>query len=295
MLIAAPNASEGRIDTVVEELADSFSRHGARLLDVHSDVDHNRSVYTLAGDEQELIEGVVSGGKMAVSEIDMNTHDGLHPCIGALDVSPIVYLEESDRRDAERAALRLADRIADELLIPVFLYGDIATSEERQKRSFFRRGGYEEIGRRMVEEGLKPDVGPNKPHKTAGATLVTARAPLVAFNLELDQGDIEEAKAIAISLRESNGGLPSVKAIGLHLPSRQRAQVSINIGRSDLVPLCKVVETAELAARKQGASIASAEIVGLVPEAALEGFPAGLEIRDFEADLKILERRLAAL
>ncbi len=290
-----PNVSEGRHDAVVERLAGSFSKHGARLLDVHSDVDHNRSVYSLAGDEDELIEGVVTGGKTAASVIDMNAHGGLHPCIGALDVAPIVYLDESDRRDAERAALHMADRISDELLVPVFLYGEIATSEERQKRSFFRRGGYEEIGRRMIEEGLKPDAGPNKPHKTAGVTLVTARPPLVAFNLELGEGDTKEATAIAKSLRESSGGLPSVKAIGLHLPSKKRAQVSINIGRSDLVPLCTVVETAEREARRQGASITSAEIVGLVPEAALEGFPEDLEIRDFESDSQILERRLAAL
>ena len=295
MLVAVPNVSEGRLNAVIDGIAGKFSKHGARLLDVHSDVDHNRSVYTLAGDEDELVEGIISGGETAVSEIDMNAHDGLHPCIGVLDVAPIVYLEDSDRSDAERAALRLADRIADDLLIPVFLYGDIATSEERQKRSFFRRGGYEEIGRRMVKEGLKPDAGPNTPHKTAGATLVTARPPLVAFNLELDRGDVEDANAIAISLRESSGGLHSVKAIGLHLSSKKRAQVSINIGRSDLVPLCEVVEAAEQTARKQGASIGTAEIVGLVPEAALEGIPKDLEIQDFESDSQVLERRLAAL
>ncbi len=295
MLVAVPNISEGRSGDAIAMLSDSFTGEGVRLLDLHSDVDHNRSVYTLVGSADELTVSVVAGGATAVSEIDIRSYEGLHPCIGVLDVAPIVYMEEGDRQEAESSALNLADRIADELGVPVFLYGDLATSEERQKRSFFRRGGYVEIGRRMIEEGLKPDAGPNRPHKTAGVTLVTARAPLVAFNLELEEGDVDVATALAECLRESSGGLPSVNAIGLHLPSRKRAQVSINVAQSELVPLYKVVEAAEREARKRGASFTSAEIVGLVPEAALENFPKDLEIQDFDPDRQILERRLAAL
>lgn len=295
MLLAVPNVSEGSDKSVVDRLAGSFAAYGAKLLDVHSDADHNRSVFTLAGEEDKLIEGVVSGAEAAVSEIDMNTHSGLHPCIGALDVVPIVYLGESDRHDAEQVALRLADRIANELLVPVFLYGDVATSEARRQRSFFRNGGYAELERRMTEEGLTPDAGPNRSHKTAGATLVTARPPLVAFNLELGDGGIDEAMAIAESLRESNGGLTSVRAIGLYLPTLGRAQVSINLERTDLVLLREVVEAAEQEASSLGASIDCAEIVGLVPEVSLEGFPAELRIRGFDADRQILERRITAL
>lgn len=295
MLLAVPNASEGSDRSVVDQLAESFSSHGANLLDVHSDADHNRSVFTLIGEEDELIEGVVSGAETAMSEIDINTHSGLHPCIGVIDVAPIVYIDESDHRDAEQVALRLADRIANELLVPVFLYGDIATSEARRQRSFFRNGGYTELDRRMAEEELVPDAGPNRPHKTAGATLITARPPLAAFNLELGEGGIDEAMAIAKSLRESNGGLTSVRAIGLYLPSLGRAQVSINLERTDLVSLREVVEAAEQEASNLGASIDCAEIVGLVPEVSLEGFPADLRIRDFDAGRQILERRIKAL
>lgn len=282
-----PNFSEGRNERVVGAIGRTLGSH-ARLIVTHFDARHNRSVYNLTGDANELVEAAVAGAKHAIELIDLRRYEGLHPHVGALDVCPMVWVEEADRVDADDAALRAADGIA-ELGIPVFLYGSLATAPERRERSYFRRGGPKELAERMASGELEPDRGPSSPHPTAGATLVGSRRPLVAFNLELDTPDVGIAQAVAASLRESGGGPVGVRAIGL--PWHEgRTQVSINVHDPVAVPLAELVERVRDLAAEHGAKPVEAELVGLVPEAAMEGYPGDLPIRDFDPAQHVIER-----
>jgi glutamate formiminotransferase len=267
---------------------------GASLLDVHSDADHNRTVFTLVGEPQELADALVAGAREAVSRIDMRTHEGAHPCIGALDVAPVVYLRADDRELAEDEALAVANRLAGELNVPVFLYGVLASDPERRERSYFREGGIGALQERLLAGELEPDFGPRRPHPTAGGTLVACRPPLVAFNLELAEPDLDAAKAIAAALREAGGGFPGVRAIGVLLGSTGTAQVSINVQDPFTVPLAEVVEAAREAASGRAVHVRAAELVGLAPEAALDGFPTDLELKGFDERRHVLEKRLTS-
>jgi glutamate formiminotransferase len=217
---------------------------------------------------------------------------GIHPAIGALDVCPIVWVAAQDRDSAHECARSVAAGIG-ELGIPVFLYGDLATDPERRERASFRSGGLDRLWERMVAGELTPDFGPDRPHPRAGATLVTARPPLAAFNLELDTDDLALAKRIAAEIREGEGrsGLPGVRAIGLVL-STGRAQVSVNVHDPISLPLVRVVDAAREVAAEAGAEVVAAELVGMIPERALEGYPEDLPIRDFDPALRVIERRL---
>jgi glutamate formiminotransferase / 5-formyltetrahydrofolate cyclo-ligase len=291
-LLAAPNLSEGRDAARIAALERAFSRH-VELLDRHSDADHNRTVLTLAGEPDALVEALAWGAGEAAAQIDMNAHEGVHPAIGALDVCPLVWFEEEDRDVARAAALRLAARIG-ELGIPVFLYGDLAGSPEHVERAYFRNGGLAELWLRMESGELRPDRGPREPHRTAGAALITARPPLGAFNVELDSGDVDLARAVAAGLRESGGGLPGVRAIGLPLAG-PRAQVSMNVHDPVAVPLARVVERIRKLAAPLGARPVEAEVVGLIPAAALDGYPEDVPIRALDPERQTIESRLAAL
>jgi glutamate formiminotransferase len=272
VLLAVPNVSEGRDPDLVARLAASFQP--SRLLDVHSDPDHNRSVFTLAGQQGELANALAAGARAAAESIDLTAHVGLHPHAGALDVAPVVYLDESSRGAATAEALT-AGALIGELGIPVFLYGELATDPARRERAEFRRGGPATLARRVGSGELAPDYGPAELHPTTGATLVTARPPLIAFNVELDSADAELARSIAAELREDGGGLPGVRAIGLLLEASGRAQVSMNVHDHRAAPLAEIVE--RITAR---APVAGAELVGLVPAAALAGFPADVPLRN---------------
>jgi glutamate formiminotransferase/glutamate formiminotransferase/formiminotetrahydrofolate cyclodeaminase len=290
-LLFVPNFSEGRSERVVDALGATLGSH-ARLIDTHFDADHNRSVFTLAGDSGSLVEAAAAGAAHAVELIDLRTYQGLHPHVGALDVCPLVWTEPAGREPARRAARVAAERIA-ALEIPVFLYGELASTEERRERAFFRRGGPAELARRMRDGELAPDLGPAQPHPSAGATLVTARPPLVAFNLELDTPNPEIARAVAGRLRESGGGLRGVRALGMPL-SGERSQVSINIHNADAVPLARVVEEVVRLAAEHDARPVVAELVGLAPEAALHGYPDNPAITGFERDQHVIELVLAS-
>jgi glutamate formiminotransferase len=290
-LLAVPNVSEGRDAATIARLERAFAQ-GARLLDRHSDPDHNRSVFTLAGAPGELERALVAGARAALREIDMDAHEGQHPCVGALDVAPVVWLEEAQRAEAREAALRVARELG-RLGLPVFLYGELARTPARRERAFFRAGGLAELRRRMASGELHPDFGPSEPHPSGGATLVTARPPLAAFNLELSGAGVAAARAIAAELREAGGGLPGVRAIGLELAGGV-AQVSTNVHDPIAVPLARVVERTEELARRHGARVARAEIVGLVPRAALAGFPEKLEVRGLAGGSPVIEERLEA-
>jgi glutamate formiminotransferase len=290
-LLAVPNVSEGRDAGRIASLETAFSR-GVSLLDRHSDIDHNRTVFTLGGKAGPLRDALVSGAEEALETLDMNGHEGVHPAIGALDVCPVVWLNPADRSAARTEAVEVAEQIGG-LGVPVFLYGELATGPERVERAYFRNGGFGELWLRMEDGELRPDYGPSVPHRTAGATLVTARPPLAAFNVELDTGDTDAARIVAASLREAGGGLPGVRAIGLPLSSG-RVQVSTNVHDPLAVPLGTVIERVRELVAPLGARPVEAELIGLVPEGALADYPDDVPIRAFDPVRHVIERRLAA-
>ena len=285
MLLAVPNISEGRDRAAVDSIARAFAP--ARCLDAHVDPDHGRSVLTLAAPQGELAGALVSGARTVVEWIDLGRHEGVHPHVGAFDVMPVVYLHEEDRGPACAEALTAAALIGDELGLPVVLYGELATRPEHAERASLRRGGREELERRMRSGELVPDYGPRRPHATAGALLATARPPLIAFNLDLASDDLELARSIAAELRESGGGLPGVRALGLPLAERGRVQVSTNVHDHRATPLRLVVERV-----RERAEIAEAELVGLAPQAAFDGFPGDVPLRGFDPTRHLLENAL---
>ncbi|HXS46259.1 MAG TPA: hypothetical protein VN756_02225 [Solirubrobacterales bacterium] len=290
-LLAVPNVSEGRDATRIEAVEAAFSA-GVEQLDRHTDPDHNRTVFTLAGDAAALAAAIATGAAKAIEAIDMAAHQGVHPAIGALDVCPLVWPAPEDRDLARATAIEVAGKIGD-LGVPVFLYGELAVGADRIERASFRNGGLAELWLRMEAGELRPDRGPQLPHRTAGATLVTARPPLAAFNVELDSGDLDIARSVAAGLRESGGGLRGVRAIGLPLSSG-RAQVSTNVHDPVAVPLREVVAGVRALAAPLAARPVEAELVGLIPAAALAGYPDDVPIRGFDPAQQTIERRLAA-
>ncbi len=290
-LLAVPNVSEGRDAGRIDALERAFAA-GVSLLDRHSDRDHDRTVLTLAGEPGALRGALERGAAAAVESIDMGRYEGVHPAVGALDVCPVVWLEPGGREAARALAVEVADAIG-ALGVPVFLYGELASGPDHAERAYFRNGGLPELWLRMEAGELRPDRGPALPHRTAGATLVTARPPLGAFNVELDTDDLDTARAVAAGLRESGGGLAGVRAIGLPLDGG-RAQVSTNVHDPLAVPLGEVIERVRSLAAPLGAMPVEAELVGLVPEAALAGYPDDVPIRDFDPARQTIEQRLAA-
>ena len=288
-LLAAPNFSNGRDPLTISRIRAALDRRGS-VLDRHSDRDHNRTVFTIAGEPFVIEPALEDAAAVAIESIDMRRYRGLHPAVGAMDVCPVIWLTEDDRVRASERAMAVAETIARQA-VPVFLYGDLATSGDRHERSFFRRGGLPELAKRMHTGELPPDLGPKLPHPSAGATLITARPPLAAFNIELDTPDAVIAQRIAGDLREAGGGLPGVRAIGLSLDSG-RAQVSTNVHDPFTVPLGTIVERIRELAAALGAQPVEAELVGLVPEAALVNYPADVPIRGFNGDHDIIERRI---
>ena len=257
-LIAVPNISEGRDARAIAAIGRAFAP--ARLLDTHSDPDHGRSVFTLAARQGDLHRALVSGAREAVARIDLTAHTGDHPHIGAIDVAPVVYLNEEQHGAACAEALTAAALIGDELELPVFLYGELAGGRERAE---IRRGGLHAL----IERELEPHFGPKRIDPRKGAVLVAARPPLIAFNIDLASDDVGLAKALAAEIRESApNGLPGVRAIGLHQPNRGCAQVSTNVHDYRRTPLTQLVERV-----REKAPIARLELVGLAPRAALEG------------------------
>jgi glutamate formiminotransferase / 5-formyltetrahydrofolate cyclo-ligase len=288
-LVGVPNFSEGRNERVIGALEATLGSH-ARVLNRHFDPQHNRCVFTIAAEPEKLVEALVAGAEHALDLIDLRGHQGLHPHIGALDVCPAVWQVEERHDDAKAAARRTAQGIA-ALGIPVFFYGELASAPERRERAFFRTGGPAELARRMAAGELEADLGPSEPHPSAGATLVTAREPLVAFNVELDTPNPEIARAVAAELREAGGGLPGVRALGLPRED-ERSQVSVNVHDPRSVPLAKVVSEISRLAAEHGARPVEAELVGLAPEVALEGYPDEPPIRDFDPKRDVIENVL---
>jgi glutamate formiminotransferase len=327
LLLAVPNISEGRDESLLAGIATAFvpdstsetpAGEKIRLLDTHADADHHRSVFTLAGKPRPLGDALVSGAAAAIASIDVvarakadPAEQGAHPHVGAIDVIPLVYFDERARGAACAEALVVADRLGSELGVPVFLYGELAGGRTRAE---LRRGGIEGLRVRLAgpagvaipggsgtgdgpdrgETPLRPDFGPPDLHPTAGATLVAAREPLVAFNLQLaPPASLQDAKRIAALIREGGEqGLPGLRAIGVALRSapngNEIAQVSMNVERPLELALYEVVRAVERHAR-----VRSAELVGLAPRAAFEGFPPDLEIPGFDPQRHLIENALS--
>jgi glutamate formiminotransferase len=289
VLEAVPNVSEGRHAAAIAAIGEAFSSH-ARLLDVHSDVDHHRSVYTLVGKADDLVASLVSGIAEACRLIDLRRHDGVHPRVGAADVVPLVPLRPDDLEQAKSAALELGERVGRELGITVLLYGEL---REGRRPAFYRRGGLEELKRRLASGELQPDFGPSHVDPRSGAVLVGARKPLVAYNLDLRTDDPAVARAVAAAVRESGGGMPGVQAIGLRLPRSGRIQVSMNVLDVERSPLHEVVEAVTREAAVRGVGVAAGELVGLVPASVVEAAKdAGVDLPGVD-ESRVLERRVA--
>jgi glutamate formiminotransferase len=290
VLLAVPNFSEGRDPGRIEAISNAFAT-GAALLDTHSDPVHDRSVVTLSAPAGSLAPALLNGALSCVDAIDMSKRDGAHPCIGALDVCPVVWLREEDREAAKEEALTAAHGIAADAGVPIFLYGELASQENHRERAFFRAGGLVELRRRVDGGELRPDFGPSELHPTAGATLVTARPPLAAFNVELAGIEIAATRDIAARLRESGGGLDGVRAIGIDL-GNGRTQISTNIHDPIAVPLAAVVRRIRELAAAHDAHAVGAEVVGLIPEGALEGWPDKAPLAGFDPAKHVIERRV---
>jgi glutamate formiminotransferase len=288
-LESVPNFSEGRDFAAIAALERSLSQPG-RLLDVHTDWDHHRSVFTIVGPGDDLVETLVAGISTAAERIDLRRHGGAHPRIGAADVVPLVPLVPEDEPAAREAALALAERVADDLGLPVFFYGRL--TEDRREPAFFRRGGPDELQRRIDSEEIAPDRGPATLHPSAGGVLIGVRRPLIAFNVNL-RGELEAAKAIAAVVRETGGGFPGVRALGLDLPRAGVVQVSMNVEDWEAAALHEIVARIEAEAAAHGAEVVGSELVGLMPAgAAAAAAGAILRIDGFD-ESHVLELRLA--
>lgn len=269
-----PNVSEGRRAGVIEACAAAIRGAGARLLDVHRDPDHNRSVYTFAGEPGSVRAAALALFEAALPVIDMRTHEGVHPRLGAVDVVPFVPLAGATMADCVGLARDVAAEVAARHHLPIYFYEEAAARPDRRRLEVIRRGGFEGLAAKMASPGWTPDAGPAAPHPTAGATVIGARPLLIAFNVNLASDRVEMARAIARAVRESSGGLPHVKAMGVRLTRRGIAQVSINLTRCDLTPLHVVMDHVRAEAARHGVAIAGSEVIGLVPEAAVLGVAA---------------------
>ena len=287
-LEAVPNFSEGRDRTTIDAIGAALARH-AEVLDVHTDPDHHRSVFTLVAGDAEVVDALVAGVVEARERIDLRGHHGAHPRIGAADVVPVVPIDLGDMERARSAARRVAERIAADLALPVFVYGELAPG---RGPAFFRRGGTDELARRLESGELTPDFGPPRLDERAGGVIVGARRPLIAINVDLVDADLAVARAIASVVRERGGGFPGVRALGLDLPLAGRVQVSMNVEDWEAAALHEILARIEEEATARGARVLNSELVGLMPAgAAAAAAGAQLKIAEFDAS-HVLELRL---
>lgn len=269
MLECVPNVSEGRRPEVVSRLVSAAaSVPGVRLLDVSSDPDHNRSVLTLAGEAGDLRAALLALYESALREIDLTRHSGVHPRVGAVDVTPFVPLGDTPMEEAVAAAEALASEVAERFDLPVYLYEQAARTPERRRLADIRRGGFEGLPAKMADPSWVPDFGPARVHPTAGVTVIGARFFLIAFNVVLETADVQIAKAVARKVRESGGGLPAVRAMGIFLESRGRAQVSMNLVDFRQTSVLSAFHRVRQQAEELGTRVLESELIGLMPEEA---------------------------
>ena len=288
-----PNVSEGRRPEIVAAMADAIRRvAGVRLLDFSSDASHNRSVFTLAGDAAGLEQAVLALVERAVADLDLRTHHGEHPRMGAVDVVPFVPIDGATMADCVALAKKTGAAIADRFHVPVYLYEEASANPARKNLEDIRRGEFEGLAAKMATAGWAPDYGPAAPHPTAGAMVVGARMALIAYNINLATNRLDVAKKIAAAIRHSSGGFRYVKAAGFMLADRGIVQVSMNLTNYEKTPIARVFETVKREAARHGVAILESEIVGLVPSAALTAAAEFyLQIEGFKAD-QVLENKL---
>lgn len=287
-----PNISEGRRTDVLDACADAIRKTGVRLLDVKPDASHNRTVYTFAGDAASTKAAVLALFDTAVPRIDLRTHTGEHPRMGAVDVVPFIPIEGASMADCVSLAKDVAADVATRHGIPVFLYEEAARLPSRRNLEDIRRGEFEGLAAKMQQPDWAPDFGANAPHPSAGASVIGARMPLIAYNINLATDRIDVAKKIATAVRHSSGGLRYVKAMGVPLTDRGIVQVSMNLTNYEKTPIHRVFEMVKREAARYGVPVLESEIVGLVPAAALTAAAAWfLQVDSFTDDL-VLETRL---
>jgi glutamate formiminotransferase / 5-formyltetrahydrofolate cyclo-ligase len=293
LIECVPNLSEGRRPDVVARVVDAVRRvAGARVLDVQSDASHNRSVLTLAGDRNSLAEAVLNLYREALEAIDLRTHRGEHPRLGAVDVCPFIPIEGASMQDCVTLAQEVGARIADHLNLPVFLYEEAATTPARRNLEDIRRGEFEGLGAKMQQPEWRPDFGPAEPHPSGGATVIGARMPLIAYNINLATDRLDVARKIATAVRMSSGGFRFVKAMGIPLEDRGIVQVSMNLTNFEKTPIFRVFEVVKREAARYGVTVLESEIVGLVPSAALtEAAEFYLQLSGFTSN-QVLETRI---
>jgi glutamate formiminotransferase len=290
-----PNISEGRRAEVVARIVDAVRRvGGARLLDYSSDASHNRSVLTIAGDAAALKDAVLALFETALADIDLRMHKGEHPRLGVVDVVPFVPIEGVTMEECVALAKETARTVAERFVVPVYLYEEASTNPLRKNLEDIRRGEFEGLAAKMTTDGWAPDYGPPAPHPTAGASVIGARMPLIAYNINLATDRLDVAKRIAAAIRFSSGGFRYVKAMGVTLADRGVVQVSINLTNYEKTPMLRVFEAVKREAERYGVSVLESEIVGLVPSAALVDVAQSvLQLSQFRND-QILEARLRA-
>jgi len=293
LIECVPNVSEGRRPDVVNAIAEAVAHVvGVRLLDRSSDEAHNRSVLTFAGAAPAVQQAVMALFAAALDLIDLRQHSGAHPRLGAVDVVPFIPLQSATMAQCVALAKETASMAASRFQLPVYLYEEAAATPERRNLADIRRGGFEGLAAKMASPLWAPDYGPSRPHPSAGATVIGARAALIAFNVNLATDRLDIAKAVAAAVRQSSGGLPFVKALGIALSDRGIVQVSMNLTNFEQTPIVRAFEAVRHEAERRGARVLESEIVGLVPESALP--PAAeqmLQLAGFRSD-QVLERRL---
>lgn len=292
-----PNFSEGRRSSVVEAIAQAIRETpGATLIDYSADSDHNRCVMTFLGDAVAVRAAALAAARVAVAQIDLRTHTGIHPRAGAIDVLPVVPLRSAVLEDAVSLASAIGTDLSRELALPVFFYEASAPSERRHALPDLRRGGFEALAAASLTDGIAPDLGPHAIHPTAGVAVVGARSPLVAYNINLDSPDLAAAQAIARRIRQERSRVPElegVRALGLYLASQDRAQVSMNLTRPQRTPLPAVFQWVHKEAERLGVSIFASEIIGAIPRLSLGGeAPEAILWRDFRST-QVLETWLS--
>jgi glutamate formiminotransferase len=290
---SVPNVSEGRRPEVVEALAAAVRRvSGVRLLDYSSDASHNRSVFTMAGDAAPLKDAILALFEAATAHIDLRSHSGEHPRLGAVDVVPFIPIEGATMDDCVALAKDTAAAVASRFKVPVYLYEDASTNPARKNLEDIRRGEFEGLAAKMQTPGWAPDFGPSSPHPSAGASVIGARMPLIAYNINLATDRLDVAKKIAAAVRHSSGGFRFVKAMGIPLADRGIVQVSMNLTNYEKTPMFRVFEAVKREAERYGVQVLESEIIGLVPAAALTAAAAHvLQLERFTAD-QILENKL---
>jgi glutamate formiminotransferase len=289
-----PNVSEGRRGDVVASLAEAALRAAPDvvLLDRTSDVDHNRSVLTFLGEGEGLVVAMTALVGAALDAIDLRKHAGAHPRLGAVDVIPFVPVRGATTADCVALAKTLGRTLADRYGLPVYLYEDAASRPDRQNLANIRKGEFEGLAKKMEDPAWKPDFGPSAPHPSGGAVVIGARAPLIAYNINLATADLAVADRIAKAIRHLSGGYRFVKAMGVKLEARGQVQVSINMTNFEKTPLHRVFETVRSEAERQGVAVVGSEIVGLVPQAALLAAAAHYLRLEADPGPQVLENKL---